>query len=70
MNIYELALQCMEPEQIDHHESDLYLLKNSASTRLVEQYAYKTIVKVFRDYDNQVWYDVPFAYTPYWNNLM
>ena len=63
-NIYELAKAQMKPEDIDHHESDLYLRKNEISDKLVADYDYRTTsTSVFRDnIDHVLWYEVKFAY--------
>lgn len=64
INIYELAKQKMNPEDIDHHESDLYLKQNEVSRKLVEDYDYKNQVTTFiSNIEPHVpWYDIPFAY--------
>jgi hypothetical protein len=49
----------------DHHESDLYLLWTSESAELVKQYSKNA--KVFRsELDGELYFDVPFAYEPFW----
>lgn len=52
---------------IDHHESDLYAVVSPVSQRLVDQYEYKENVTRFKSSDGRIWFDIPFAYTPYWN---
>lgn len=50
-------------EQIDTHESDLYVLKNDISMAWLESYEFKASVTTFRSQiDNQIWYDIPFGY--------
>ena len=68
MNIYEQALKIMLPGEIDHHETDLYLLVNERSRKLVEQYDYKNLVERFISNiePHVLWYDIPFAYLPGW----
>ena len=67
-NIYELAKQKMNSEDIDHHESDLYLKVNEVSKRLVNEYDFKNNVTTFiSNIEPHVpWYDIPFAYAPYY----
>lgn len=66
-DIYTAALQALPPEDIDHHETDLYLRVTEASKRLVSEYAYRQHVTTFKDnIEGQLWYDIPFAYTPAW----
>jgi len=57
----------MKPEEIDHHESDLYLKVNGKSQKLIASYKYKMNVVTFLDQITKtLWYDVAFAYTPWW----
>jgi hypothetical protein len=52
----------------DHHESDLYVPVNAQTRALVEAYPYRSNVKAFvSQIDKKPWYDVPFAYTPFWD---
>lgn len=67
VSIYEAALKALPPEDIDHHETDLYLRVSKASKRLVSEYAYRQNVTTFKDnIEGRLWYDIPFAYTPAW----
>ena len=66
-DIYEKAIEMLSPNDIDHHESDLYLRKTLKSEKLINEYEFINLVSVFRDnIDNELWYEIPFAYTPYW----
>jgi hypothetical protein len=53
--------------EYDHHESDLYLPVTSETTALCDQFG-----KVPTTFVNQVvgglWYDVPFAFEPWWES--
>lgn len=63
-NICELAFERMQKEDIDHHESDLYLRVNHTSSELINEYDYKWMVTKFIDnIDHVLWYEVPFAWT-------
>lgn len=65
-NIYERAVAA--GLKVDNHCSDLYLPVNVASQELVENYEYKGGVTMFRSQiDGEAWYDIPFAYEPWWN---
>jgi len=68
MTIREQLLKMgMQPEQIDNHCSDLYVLKNEISTEFVNNYEFKSIVTKFRsEIDGLIWYEIPFAYTEYY----
>ena len=62
-DIYRQALQKMAPDEIDHHESDLYLKKNEVSDKLISNYKFRNNVTIFRDQiDGVLWYEIPFAY--------
>lgn len=65
--VYEIATAHMDPEHIDHHESDLYLLVNSASSLIVGALDNRALLSVFRSQiDGKLWYELPFCYTPFW----
>ena len=65
MNIYEEMIKL--GVQHAHHESDLYVPVNDATTKLVNQYEFKQNVKMFTcNIDKKLWYDIPFAYMPFW----
>ena len=55
--------------EIDSHESDLYVKINQPVIELVSRYRFKLQVSVFQDQrDNGgQWYDIPFAYQPFWD---
>ena len=67
VTIYQKAVEagC----QIAHHESDLYIVKNDVSDKLVQEYQFRDSVKTFGS-EGQTWYDVPFAYDPWWINKL
>lgn len=54
--------------EIDHHESDLYLPVNAKTRGLVAKHKFKTNVETFiSQIDGKLWYDIPFAYQPFWD---
>lgn len=66
-DIYYQAVQRMAPDEVDHHESDLYLKQTPISNELIAKYPYKSNVTTFRSQiDNSIWFEIPFAYTPVW----
>lgn len=68
-SIYQKAVEALPAEDIDHHESDLYIRKTPASVKLLSEYEYKNNIFWFRDaIDNVIWYEIPFAYDPFWEN--
>lgn len=51
------------------HESDLYVPVNMVTTQLVEAYEHKNNVTMFTsNIDGKRWYDIPFAFDPYWES--
>ena len=50
------------------HESDLYVLKTPRSTEIVDSYYFKQNVRTFTNSnDGQIWYNIPFAFDPFWD---
>lgn len=60
----------MKPEEIATYESsgsDLFLKVTPVSTELIEQYDFKENVKKFIDnIDHELWYEIPFGNTDWW----
>ena len=53
--------------QLDNHESDLYALVTDESKRILQSYKYKSQVTTFKsEIDKKLWFDIPFAFEPYW----
>jgi len=53
--------------QHSQHESDLYLPVNTETMALIKDYRFRSNVTTFRsNIDGKLWYDVPFAYLPFW----
>lgn len=66
-NIYKQAIKKMSEKDIDHYNSDLYLRVNSISKKLIKEYNFKENVETFVDeIDHELWYDIPFAYLPFY----
>lgn len=53
--------------QLDNHESDLYALVTPESEKIVAEYPHKSNVRKFKGSDGKMWFDIPFAYEPYWD---
>jgi hypothetical protein len=50
-----------------NHCSDLYCKVTSESRSIIDQYEYKSNVTTFKsNIDGTLWYDIPFAFDPYW----
>ena len=56
--------------KIDHHESDLYVPVTPETTKIVNQYEFKSVKSFINNIDGKRWYDIPFAYKPYWEKKM
>lgn len=64
---YEYAAAYMEPEHIDHHESDLYLMVDDVSRVIVGALDNTALLSTFTSWvDGTRWYDLPFCYLPAW----
>lgn len=68
MNLYARAVQCMQPHQIDHFRSDLYLLMTTESLALVNEFrdCGGWVDHVVENDTGLYWYYIPWGYTPYW----
>lgn len=67
MTIYEQMKQA--GVQIDHHESDLYVPVNTATSEILSRWRFKRNVTRFTSQiDGKSWYDIPFAYDPFWES--
>jgi hypothetical protein len=55
---------------IDHHSSDLYVKVTEQSRQIVNAYYHRGDIKsmaTFKsDIDGSMWFDIPFAYDPWW----
>lgn len=61
--VVDVARQLMNPEDIDHHESDLYLRVNEISRGIVARMESKSLVSTFIDnIEGKLWYELPFLY--------
>jgi len=53
--------------EIDNHESDLYVPVNADTQKLITKYRFRSNVTTFvNQIDGKLWFDIPFAYTPFW----
>ena len=65
MNIYKAVIAAGIPH--DSHESDLYIPVNANTRAILETHPHRSNVTVFRSQiDGQLWFDVPFAFSPWW----
>ena len=53
---------------MDHHYSDLYVKGSEEVAALLKQEGVQASV-FFNNDGSGIWYDIPFAYDPYWLNL-
>lgn len=62
---HAIAAQVLPPEDIDHHESDLYIKWSSKAHDLVARLACKSLLTTFRDQrGGGLWYELPLCYNP------
>lgn len=69
--LYNALMDATTPAERDHHCSDLYVKATPETTRIIRQYEYRRQIATFRDQTDPqraLWYDIPFAYLPYWEN--
>lgn len=66
VSIYEQLKAANIP--LDHHESDLYVKLTPESQKIIDAYKFKSNVTKFVYGYMEVWYDIPFAYDPFWHN--
>lgn len=51
--------------------SDLYIPVNEQTKQLIAHYEHKCNVTTFVDnITGTLWYEIPFAFTPYWDNIL
>ncbi len=67
-SIYQQAINSLPPKDISNHESDLYLAVSKDSAKIIADYKFKQNVSVFAGSDNRNWFDIPFAFEPFWSN--
>ncbi len=54
--------------EFDHHFSDLYIPVNDTTKELVKKYFGSAKIPTFiSTFDKSLWYDIPFAYSPFWD---
>jgi hypothetical protein len=54
----------------DSHQSDLYAKVTPESRAIVKAYKFRENVTTFtNNIDGQRWYDIPFAFQPYWDRV-
>lgn len=69
--LYQAIVNATKPEERDHHESDLYCKVTKATSAIINRYEFRHQVTTFHDAtdpNRALWYDVPFAYVPYWES--
>lgn len=56
--------------EISNWQSDLYCPKNAQTIPIVKKYEKEHYISTFKNLkDGLTWYDVAFAYDPYWEKL-
>lgn len=58
----ELLTSGIKSEELDTHESDLYVVKNTISSKWLEGYKFKhNVTEFISSVDGTTWYDIPFG---------
>jgi hypothetical protein len=53
--------------EISNWQSDLYFPKNPITDKIVNSHRGEYYIGMFRNNnDNELWYEIPMAYDPYW----
>lgn len=68
-DLYDEIIKVTQPCERDHHYSDLYVKDSPEVRKILYRYKYFSNVTTFRDQTDKrraLWYDIPFAYLPYW----
>lgn len=69
MSIYKAMVEA--GVEISNHYSDLYVPVNPTTIALLADYKFKTNVQLFKcQITGLPYYDIPFAYEPYWEARM
>ena len=67
-DVYAVALATLPAADIDHHGSDLYLRVSQETKAIISKLENKALLSTFRDCNGVTWYELPFCFTPYWEN--
>ena len=64
--MHQAAAAKLPPEDIDHHESDLYIRKTPESEALMARLTTRSMLSCFRSQlDGRIWYELPFCWSEY-----
>lgn len=67
--LYEEIVKVTTPEQRGNWCSDLQCRVTRDTERVIDRYQYRHLVTSFHSrIDGTLWYEIPFAFTPWWNN--
>jgi hypothetical protein len=66
-SIYQQMLEISVP--IEHHESDLHVPATQKTQAIINDYEFKSNVQRYIGENQQAWFDIPFAYDPFWERL-
>ena len=64
MSLYSELLQAGVP--LSNHESDLYAKATPAAREIIRRHRPSSVSVFTSQIDGALWYDVPFAYLPWW----
>lgn len=65
--LYDEIVKVTKPEERSHWTSELQVKATDEVDELLHRYEYAHQVFAFRDMiDGELWYEIPFAYKPWW----
>jgi hypothetical protein len=68
MTIYQLLKSA--GQELESHESDLYVKITDDSIKIVNNYKFRNNVTSFiSKIDGEPWFDIPFAFDPFWERI-
>ena len=65
-SFYKTLKDLLPRSELDHHESDLYVLDSPLARTVIRQFGRES-TSFISNVDKKRWLDVPFAYEPFWD---
>lgn len=66
-SFYETIKKLIPKDELDHHESDLYVRDSELARTIIRQFGKTDGTTFISRVDGKKWHDLPFAYEPFWN---
>ena len=69
IDLYNEIVKVAKPDEIGNWTSDLQCKATKAVSEIINRYEYRHMVTMFHSaIDGSIWYEVPFAFAPWWSN--